>query len=217
MDKISGILWDNDGVLVDTEYLFFDANRELLRGHGIELSEQDFFNWYLADNCGAWHLLERRGALPARISEYRTQRNQLYAQKLAAAGIPAVDGVEPLLAGLAPRLPMGVVTSATAEHFGIIHGRLGLLRHFRFVLTADGYTHSKPSPEPYLIGLRRLQLAADDCLVIEDSPRGLEAARAAGMRCIIVRGPLTRHFGFPGAYHIVDSMAELKAVLDSLT
>jgi len=131
MNKITGILWDNDGVLVDTERLFFEANRELFRGHGIELSEQDFFNWYLADNCGAWHLLERRGATRADIASHRVQRNQLYAKRLTAETVPAVDGVEALLADLSPRLPMGVVTSATAEHFGIIHGRLGLLRHFR--------------------------------------------------------------------------------------
>jgi HAD superfamily hydrolase (TIGR01509 family) len=217
MNKITGILWDNDGVLVDTERLFYEANRELFRRHDIDLSEQDFFNWYLADNCGAWHLLERRGATPADIADYRVQRNRLYAKRLTAESVPAVAGVEALLADLAPRLPMGVVTSATAEHFGIIHGRLGLLRHFLFVLTADGYTHSKPAPEPYLIGLQRLQQAPEDCLVIEDSPRGLEAARATGMRCVVVRGPLTRHFGFPGAYHIVDNMAELRAVLDSLS
>jgi beta-phosphoglucomutase-like phosphatase (HAD superfamily) len=59
--KIEGILWDNDGVLVDTERLFYQSNRELFLPFGVDLSELDFFNWYLADNCGAWHLLAHLG------------------------------------------------------------------------------------------------------------------------------------------------------------
>lgn len=217
MSKIAGILWDNDGVLVDTERYFFEANRELLREHGIELSERAFFDWYLADNCGAWHLLEARGASQADIARLRTLRNARYTQRLAAADIAAIDGVADALAALSPRLPMGVVTSASAEHFDVIHARLDLRRHFRFVLTDESYANSKPSPEPYLLGLARLGLDAHDCVVVEDSPRGLQAARAAGMRCLILRNALTRHHDFAGAYHVADSMSELRAVLLSLS
>jgi HAD superfamily hydrolase (TIGR01509 family) len=217
MKKVRGILWDNDGVLVDSESLFYEANRELFLEYGIALTEQDFFNWYLADNCGAWHLLRQQGLSPAQIAECRGRRNQRYARQLSDAQVPAVPGVETLLAELSPRLAMGIVTSATAEHFGIIHGKLGLLRHFRFVLTAEAYAHSKPAPDAYLLGLQRLALDAADCLVIEDSPRGLQAALACGLRCVIMRNRLTRHYGFAGAYRVVDDMAQLQDMLDTLT
>ena len=94
---------------------------------------------------------------------------------------------------------MGVVTSANREHFDIIHRRLDLVRHFRFVLTAEDYRHTKPSPDPYLLGLKRLGLEAGQCLVVEDSPRGLEAARAAGIPCIVLRHELTLGHDFAGA------------------
>ena len=212
---LQAILWDNDGVLVDTERLFYEANRELFRPLGLELSEQHFFDWYLADNRGAWHLLE-----PAmdevQIEAARAQRNERYALRLASEHIPAIGGVAEVLASLAPRVRMAVVTSSIREHFEIIHGRLPLRRHFEFVLTHESYANSKPSPDPYLLGLERLGVAAADALVVEDSPRGLQAAMAAGIRCVIVRNALTRGHDFPGAYRVVDTMAELLAEIELL-
>ncbi|MBJ7310898.1 HAD family hydrolase [Rugamonas sp. CCM 8940] len=213
---LAGVLWDNDGVLVDTERLFYESNRELFAHHRIALSERQFFDWYLVDNCGAWHLLEARGITAAQIAALRDGRNRKYSERLAAEHIPAIAGVAELLAALAPRLRMGVVTSSHAEHFDIIHRRLSLLQHFEFVLTQECYVNSKPSPEPYLLGLERLGLAAAQCVVVEDSPRGLQAARAAGLRCIILRNALTRHYDFPGALRVVDDMAQLRAALEEL-
>jgi HAD superfamily hydrolase (TIGR01509 family) len=206
---------DNDGVLVDTERLFYEANRELFRPLGLELSERHFFDWYLADNCGAWHLLEPELS-EAQIDAQRDGRNLRYAARLAAEHIPAIDGVAEVLASLSPRLRMGVVTSSNRDHFDIIHGRLDLVRHFEFVLTHESYTHSKPSPEPYLLGLERLGLRAEEALVVEDSPRGLQAASAAGIRCIILRNALTRSHDFPGAYRVVDTMPQLLAEIELL-
>ncbi|NRR32290.1 HAD family phosphatase [Oxalobacteraceae bacterium] len=213
---LKAVLWDNDGVLVDTEQLFYEANRDLFRPHQIELSERQFFDWYLADNCGAWHLLAERGFTLEQMNAMRDGRNARYALRLARETIPAIAGVSALLERLAPRLRMGVVTSSTTEHFDIIHARLDLRRHFEFILTAETYVHSKPSPEPYLLGLERLGLDAADCVVVEDSPRGLQAARSAGLRCIVLRHALTRHHDFPGALRVVDDMAQLRQALEQL-
>ncbi|MHA4871497.1 HAD family hydrolase [Duganella sp. PWIR1] len=212
---LRAILWDNDGVLVDTEQLFYEANRELFQPLGLELSAQHFFDWYLADNCGAWHLLAPRLS-EEQAESLRAVRNERYAARLASEHIPAIDGVADTLAALSPRVRMGVVTSSNRDHFEIIHQRLDLLRHFEFVLTHECYTHSKPSPEPYLLGLERMGVRAEEALVIEDSPRGLQAATAAGMRCIILRNALTRQHDFPGAWRVVDTMAEVRATVESL-
>lgn len=213
---IKGILWDNDGVLVDTERLFYAANRQLFRQHNIELSEAQFFDWFLVDNCGAWHLLAARGVSAAQIAVHRDERNRIYSSLLAAEADLAIPSVERILAACAARVPMGIVTSATREHFDLIHAPLTLLRHFRFVVAAEDYAHSKPAPEPYLLGLDKLGVPATDCLVVEDSPRGLQAAVAAGLRCIVIRSALTRHHRFDGAYRVVDSVAQLRHEIEAL-
>ena len=213
---LSAILWDNDGVLVDTERFYYQANRDYLRGHGIELSEAQFFEWFLADNCGAWHLLEAGGASAEQIARWRRERNALHLELIHAASELVTPGIEPLLASLAGRVEMGIVTSATQASFDAIHARHDLLRHFRFALTAETYARSKPAPDPYLLGVDRIGRPADECLVIEDSPRGLAAARAAGLRCIVLRSPLTHWHDFAGADRVVDSVAELGEAIEAL-
>ena len=213
---IKAILWDNDGVLVDTEHLFYAVNRDLLLEQQVVLSEDDFFNWYLADNCGAWHILLQNGANAEEIAALREERNRRYGELLLQEGNLAIPGAAQLLAALAARVPMGVVTSASRAHFDIIHARHDLRRHFQFVLTAEDYRNSKPSPEPYLAGLARLGVAGFECLAVEDSPRGLQAARAAGIECIVLRNSLTRNCRFEGAYRVVDSMAELAREIAAL-
>ena len=213
---LSAILWDNDGVLVDTERFYYQANRDYLRGHGIELSEAQFFEWFLADNCGAWHLLEAGGASAEQIARWRRERNALHLELIHAASELVTPGIEPLLASLAGRVEMGIVTSATQASFDAIHARHDLLRHFRFALTAETYARSKPAPDPYLLGVDRIGRPADECLVIEDSPRGLAAARAAGLRCIVLRSPLTHGHDFAGADRVVDSVGELGEAIEAL-
>jgi len=211
---VEGILWDNDGVLVDTEQFFFQANRDLFAQFGIELTEQHFFDWYLTDNCGAWHLVP--DLTPQQVHQFRIRRDQLYTGYLESNQQLAIDGIGELLSDLAAKVPMGIVTSSQSEHFDLIHARLNFLRHFRFVVTNDMVANSKPSPEPYLMGLAKMGLPASSCLVIEDSPRGLQAARAAGIPCIVLRNKMMFDFPFEGAHRVVDSVAELRHEINTL-
>jgi len=212
---LSAILWDNDGVLVDTERYYFEANRLYLRRYDIELTEEQFCRWYLCESRGAWHLLDPN-ASRAQIDHWRSERNVIHLQLLEDAGSLLTPGIETLLADLHDRVDMGIVTSATQESFASIHRRHDLLRHFSFALTAETYERSKPAPDPYLLGVERIGRPASECLVVEDSPRGLAAARAAGLRCIILRHPLMRGHDFVGATRVVDSVDELREAIETL-
>lgn len=208
------ILWDNDGVLVNTEHLFYAANRDYFAGHGIDLTPQHFFDWFLQANHGAWHLLppHQQEHIPA----LRAARNRLYSERLRSESQLLTPHIGTVLAELAPLFRMAVVTSARHEDFHIIHRNTHLLHHFEFVLTDEDVPNSKPAPDPYLLGLQRLALPAEQCLVVEDSPRGLQAAIAAGIDCIAMRGPLTEGYAFPGALCVVNSNPELLQVIRTL-
>jgi beta-phosphoglucomutase-like phosphatase (HAD superfamily) len=110
---------------------------------------------------------------------------------------------------------MGIVTSSEPDPFALIHQRTGLLPYFRFVLTASDYTHKKPHPEPYLLAVERSGCRQEECLVIEDSERGLTAAKAAGLRCIVVPSEFTRGSNFVGAYKVLENLPELLGELSS--
>jgi HAD superfamily hydrolase (TIGR01509 family) len=197
-ETFDAILFDNDGVLVDTEALYFRANREALASVGVELDEATYVEYFLREGLGAWHLAEARGITPAGIAELRAVRDRRYFQLVDESEI-VIPGVSELLPKLAARFRMAIVTSSEPGPFARTHARTGLLPHFELVLTRVDYTNAKPDPEPYLCAVSRLGLPPARCLVIEDSERGLRAAKAAGLACWVVPSGLTASGNFAAA------------------
>jgi len=156
------ILWDNDGVLVDTEHLYCEATRRVFAGAGITLGDDDFRDMFLTGNMGAWRLLAEQGRTDAEIARIRDERNDIYSTLLRGRD-HAIDGVREVLQALHGRYAMGVVTSSRRDHFEIIHATSNLLPYFDFVLTREQYVNAKPDPEPYLAGIAKTGFAAMPC------------------------------------------------------
>jgi HAD superfamily hydrolase (TIGR01509 family) len=205
---IRAILWDNDGVLVDTEGLYFQATREILSKVGVELTQRMYAKYSLKHGKSVWHLAAEKGASPEEVKGMREERNALYAQ-LLQQGNTLIDGVEKTLDNLHGQFLMGIVTSSRPEHFEVIHQQTGLLKYFDFVITSLYYTNFKPDPEPYLVGWGRTGLEKDECVVIEDSARGLTAANAAGIRCLVIPNDLAPIEDFAAAYMILNDINDV--------
>ena len=210
---IKAIFWDNDGVLVDTERLYFQATQETLASIGIRLRQEDYHEFFLVQSSGAWHLAEHQGVSADRIESLKLERNDVYSQLLHDHAT-AMDGAEYVLQTLAPRLTMGVVTSSHREHFDIIHGKTGFKQYFKFVLAREDYQYSKPNPEPYLAAIERVGLSPESCLAIEDTERGLIAAKAAGLTCWVIPTPLSQTGDFSAADRVLSHISETVHYLD---
>ena len=208
------ILWDNDGVLVDTEALYYDATRKVLRSIGIDLPLDAYRQLFLKESRGAWHLAAERGFSPERIEALRRARNDLYARLLAERN-RELPGVAEVLSTLHTRFRMGVVTSARRDHFEIIHRATRFARFFDFVITSDDVPETKPRPEPYLAALARAGSAPEETVAVEDSERGLAAARAAGIPCWILPTLLTQGGDFSGAARILTRIEEIPDLLQA--
>ena len=205
---LKAIFWDNDGVLVDTEEQYFSATRDILTKAGIDLSRDLFIKISLKQGRSAFDLAAEQGISPEKIIQLRSERNQRYSELLRNK-VHVLDGVEDTLSQLHGKILMGVVTNSRREHFEIIHTSTGLLHYFDFVLTCEDYKKSKPDPEPFLTAIKRTGLKREHCIIVEDSERGLDAAKAAGIRCIVVPNNLTRDNNFSGAYRVLDSIHQL--------
>jgi beta-phosphoglucomutase-like phosphatase (HAD superfamily) len=99
--------------------------------------------------------------------------------------------------------------SSHRDHFEAIHRNTKLLRFFEFVLTREHYERSKPDPDPYLAALARMGLHPRECLVIEDSERGLRSANAAGLACWVIPTVLTRAGDFRAADRMLGAVADV--------
>lgn len=202
------VLWDNDGVLLDTEGLYFRATMEVLRSVGIDLTPEQFKEISLRRGASTFQLAAQRGVPTEQIACLRAERDRRYSELLGAQS-RVVEGVEEVLRLLHGTVRMGIVTSSRRDHFDIAHAKGGLLRHFDFILTREDYEHTKPHPEPYLTAMKRHSLVPDQCIVVEDSERGLASARAAGLDCLIVLSEWTKDGDFSQACKVLRSISEV--------
>jgi len=206
------ILWDNDGVLVDTERWYFKATQRALAELGVHLDEAHYVQ-RMVHGASSWELAAAAGIAPDQIADKRLQRDAYYEAYLARENIE-IPGVQRVLQALAGTHRMAIVTTSIRSHFELIHSGRKLLRHMDFALTREDYVASKPDPEPYQLALRRFGARADECLVVEDSQRGLQSAVAAGIDCVVVYNAFTASHDFTGATHLLDSIDELPGIID---
>lgn len=209
---VTTILWDNDGVLVDTEGLYYQATREILADCGVDLTPYAYRRYHLTENRGSWHLAAMRGVPLEVIRDGRMRRNRRYAELLRERPL-LIDGVRETFHALHDRYTMGIVTSSDADHFEIIHETTGLLDYISFTVTSADVKETKPSPEPYLRGLERAGARPDQAIVVEDSRRGLLAAQAAGIPCYVIPTDWTRTSDFTEAAGVLGSVQELPAIV----
>ena len=213
---LTTILWDNDGVLVDTEHLYFRACREALARVEIELSADRYVDLFLKKSEGLFRMTSEHSLSHNEAEGLRRWRDARYLE-LLGEGITVIGGVREVLQMLHGRVQMGIVTGSRRRHFETIHATTDLLSYVDFVLVREDYGESKPDPAPYLEALRRHRLGASECLVVEDSDRGLRAALAAGIRCAVIPQGLTRGLDFRGALRMLESIRELPDLVDELS
>jgi HAD superfamily hydrolase (TIGR01509 family) len=212
---IGALLWDNDGVLVDTEPLYYRATRELLAEVGVDLTREHFADLSLRQGRSCFDLAAHRGIAAGELEALRRRRNERYAA-LLQAGIDPLPGVVECLRTLHGRQPMAIVTSSNPDHFEIAHRTTGLSSYFEFILTNADYVRHKPHPEPYLTAAARLGVEPSSCVVVEDTERGLQAATAAGMRCLVIPGDLSRGGDFRTAAAVLRNVDEVPAAIERL-
>ena len=200
-------------MLVDTERWYFAATRDALAPLNVELSRQRYLE-LMAAGRSCWDLAREQGVSAARIEVQRAERDARYRELIQTQPIE-VAGVPDVLAGLAPRYRMAVITTSRRRDFDLIHAGRDLLEHFEFVLTIEDYARVKPHPDPYLAGLARFGAATSDALALEDSVRGLASARAAGLDCLVIRSAFTASQDFSAAWRVVDSVLQVPELLAS--
>jgi HAD superfamily hydrolase (TIGR01509 family) len=206
------IFWDNDGVLVDTECHYLRACREALARYGVILTEAQFVRHSLIEGRSVLDLAQGIVVAEADRKALKAWRNQRYNELLCAEDI-ALAGVADVLQSLHGTIGMAVVTSSLREHFATIHQRTGFLPYFDFWLNREDYTESKPSAEPYLVALARCGHRPEEVLVIEDSPRGVQAAKQAGLTCWVIPSRETKTSDFSNADRILGHVGEVTSLL----
>lgn len=205
------VLFDHDGVLVDTEFWYYKAGERALADIGLPLDKDQYLR-DMSQGLGAWDQARAAGIDEQTISRQRAVRNDYYQEYLRTEAIE-IEGVVDALAELSKYVRMAIVTTAKRADFEIIHEKRQVRQFMDFVLVREDYRLAKPHPEPYLTGLKRLGAAREETLVVEDSSRGLNSAIAAGIDCVIVHNDFTKAHDFSQARYRIDTLIELKDII----
>lgn len=206
------VLFDHDGVLVDTEFWYFRSAERALAEAGFTLDKDQYLR-DMARGAGSWAQAKAAGIDDGTLSRIREARNGYYQEYLRTEAIE-IDGVEDTLAELSAYVRMAIVTTAKRADFDIIHEKRQIMQFMEFAIVREDYELAKPHPGPYLAGLKRFGAAREETLVVEDSARGLAAAVAARIDCAVVHNEFTKNSDFSPASYRIDSLSELKGILE---
>jgi HAD superfamily hydrolase (TIGR01509 family) len=209
------ILFDHDGVLVDTEFWYYKAGERALADIGLTLDKDQYLR-DMSQGFGTWAQARAAGLDERTISRLREVRNDYYQAYLRTEAIE-IDGVVEALAELSKYVRMAIVTTAKRADFEIIHEKRHIRQFMDFVLVREDYKLAKPHPEPYLTGVQRLGATKEETLVVEDSSRGLNSAVAAGIDCAIVYNEFTKAQDFSQASYRIETLIELKDIILKVT
>ncbi|MGH3396383.1 MAG: HAD family hydrolase, partial [Streptosporangiaceae bacterium] len=159
------ILFDHDGVLIDTEHWYYKAGERALAEIGLLLDPEQ----YLADmsqGAGTWAQARAAGVDDRTIGRLREVRNA-YCQEYLRTEAIEIDGVAEALAELSHYVRMAIVTTSKREDFELVHQGRHIRQYMDFVLVRDDYTRAKPDPEPYLTALNRFGSPKEDVICHE--------------------------------------------------
>lgn len=204
---IEAVIFDRDGVLVDSEYTNIKAAELSFAELGIELTE-DEKKWivgrhqldYLIPFKQKYHFSEEKFIELQRKNYYEVLEST-----------PVIEKTIELLKKLHRRkIPIALCTSSGREGSEKLLSKLNIKDLFTLLVTKEDYSKRKPDPDPYQITAKKLGLKPDECLVIEDSEVGLKSALAAGMKCIVIYNKYTEEHDFSGALKIVGSADEIE-------
>jgi HAD superfamily hydrolase (TIGR01509 family) len=181
----AAVVFDNDGLLLDTESVWTRAEQDLFERRGLPFTAQHKRELVGTSAEIAAAILERRLGEPGRGLELIDELNELVVAELEH-GVEAMVGARELLHGLRERgTPIGLVSNSPLVFVQRSLEIVGFTEHFDVVLSAHEVAAPKPAPDPYLEACRRLGVeAGPDVVALEDSPTGVAAARAAGLTVI---------------------------------
>lgn len=184
------IIFDMDGVIVDSEYAFQASEVETLRRAGIDVDVSHQYPYMGTTSIYMWQDLKQRYDLPLSVNEYIAQGEAIKAAITEKDGIKPIKGAQDFIRFLVKKdWRLGLASSSTRTEIKANLQALGLTDCFEITVSGEEVAHSKPAPDIFLKAAELLKTSPSDCLVFEDTKNGSRAAKAAGMTCIGFANP----------------------------
>jgi HAD superfamily hydrolase (TIGR01509 family) len=216
MNTIEAIIFDLDGLMIDSEPLARQAWSRVLESYHVHLDNETFSRMIglrLEESSKLVRDIFNLDASPSELAELE-QRNM---SRIMARGIPTMPGLDRLLSEIAGRgIPWAIATSSRRSYAISVLDHMVILNECQAIAAGDEVASGKPAPDVYLLAAQRIGIDASRCLALEDSVPGIKAAASAGMKTVAVPNGDTSPMDFADADYIYDSLNEVADNLDKL-
>jgi HAD superfamily hydrolase (TIGR01509 family) len=210
--SVQALILDFDGLIIDTETPIFEIWRAVYRDHGQELKLEDW-QQSLGTVFGFDPVSHLEKLAHVRIDRARLESFVRARHRDACHAQPVLPGVFDIVdSGRKLGLGVALASSSPGEWVRYWLAHHGLYDRFDVVCVREDVEHVKPAPDLFRLAASRMGVPPQTCLVFEDSPNGIHAARRAGMPCVAVRNTLTRELRLPSAELILPSLVDVPLV-----
>ena len=203
----SAILFDLDGVTIDTEPLYTISEIRLFKEYGVDIPKDD---WQLFRGCSEETFfdlsMERYGVTENR--ELFIQKGRQYVMDEFKKNIPFMPGLKDLISRVSKNYITGLVTASPLRILDWIRNKIELDNYFEYILSGEETIKNKPHPHPYVEMMRRINVSPLNTVIIEDSMLGLRSAIASGGHVVAKKGSVS-HEKLDIAHRIVDNLDEI--------
>ncbi len=214
LDGSQAVLLDFDGLLADSEPYHYKAYNEVFERYGHTLDPEEYWVEWTSKGKGIAGEIERHDLkLAVDPAELRRQKFEVYSRYCQDGSIRLFPETLSLVRALEDRHKLAIASGSWRHDIRAILENAGALAHFPVILGKESAPREKPHPDIFQKAAEALGCPPASCIVLEDALKGLNAAAGAGMRCIIIRNRLNAHIDFSGADLILDSLAQMVALL----
>ena len=215
---LKAVIFDFDGIIVDTEPIHFQAFQSILQPLGLGYSWDEYLEKYIGfdDRDAFREAFSSTGNIldDVMLADLINRKAEFF-ERIVRQGVQPYPGVLDLVKALSGNLPLGLCSGALRRDIMPILEQFGLQTAFDIIVTADDVQASKPDPESYLLSIKRLteifqpsNIFPQDCIAIEDTPAGILSAAGAGLHVIAVTNSYEKQ-RLRGAIHITDSLENI--------
>lgn len=208
---MAGIIFDLDGVLIDSEGLQYASYSRVLERWNVRVTPEEYAHHWIAAGRGPEYAVETYD-LPISPDELRELKHPIY-HEILREQVTLMPGVEAALSRFQVHYPIALATNSIRHDVDFVMQRFGLAHWFDAILTRDDYAEPKPAPDAFVAAAHALSLPGEQCVVIEDAHKGVLAAHRAGIPAIAVPNEWTRANDFSLASRVVSTLDEVTVAL----
>lgn len=206
--KVKAVIFDMDGVITDSELLYGEAVNAVFEGTPYVLTDDDHRTIMGSSIDYTWEWITRRFGLSGPVEPWKRRYDHAVVRLLTEKAEP-VPGIHELLASIQQRgVRLGLASSSQNNWVMAVLGKLGLLHRFEVITSCEMVVNAKPAPDLYLLAAKKLGVQPRECFAVEDTPRGISSARAAGIYTIALRTGPTASMDISAADLIIDSLGQ---------